>query len=74
MSIARHHADWLSLVETSGPFLTMPALLRAFPQGLAKADDESERLRTLRLAYDEWEESREGRRHDPAIQRAWSRW
>ena len=23
MSIARHHAEWLSLVEVSGPFLSM---------------------------------------------------
>jgi hypothetical protein len=37
-SIARHHAEWLSLLEISGPFLSMPVLLRAFPQGL-EADD-----------------------------------
>src|SRR5262249_35896469 len=34
MSIARHHAEWLSLVEVSGPFLSMPVLLEAFPTGL----------------------------------------
>lgn len=73
VSIARHHAEWLSLVETSGPFLTMPVLLRAFPQGLERVEDESERLRNLRLAYDEWEESHEGRRPDPAIHNAWVR-
>ena len=33
-SIARHHAEWLSLVEVSGPFLSMPVPLRVFPQGL----------------------------------------
>ena len=38
MSIARHHAEWLSLLEVSGPFLSMPVLLRAFPQGI-DADD-----------------------------------
>ena len=32
MSVARHHAEWLSLVETSGPFLSMPVLLQAFPR------------------------------------------
>jgi hypothetical protein len=26
MSIARHHAEWLSLIETSGPFLSLPVL------------------------------------------------
>jgi len=34
MSTARHHNEWLSLVEVSGPFLSLPVLLRAFPQGL----------------------------------------
>jgi anti-sigma factor RsiW len=39
--IARHHAEWLSLVEVSGPFLTLPVLQRAFPQGLEDTDPES---------------------------------
>ena len=34
MSIARHHAEWLSLVPVSGPFLSLPVLLEAFPYGL----------------------------------------
>lgn len=34
MSIARHHAEWLSLVPVSGPFLSLPVLMDAFPQGL----------------------------------------
>ena len=54
MSIARHHAEWLSLVEVSGPFLSMPVLLKVFPQGLDAHDPEH--LRSLRLAYEEWEE------------------
>lgn len=37
MTPARHHAEWLSLVESSGPFLSMPVLLRVFPQGLMQA-------------------------------------
>jgi len=31
--IEDHHAEWLSLVETSGPFLTVPALERALEGG-----------------------------------------
>jgi hypothetical protein len=27
MSIARHHAEWLSLLDVSGPFLSLPVLL-----------------------------------------------
>jgi hypothetical protein len=55
MSVARHHADWLSLVESSGPFLSLPVLLRAFPQGLDPR--EPEQAKQLRLAYEEWQEN-----------------
>jgi hypothetical protein len=55
MSVSRHHADWLSLVESSGPFLSLPVLLRAFPQGLDPRDPEQ--ARQLRLAYEEWQEN-----------------
>lgn len=52
MSIASHHAEWLSLVETSGPFLSMPVLLRAFSNGLEKY--ERDQIARLREAYEEW--------------------
>src|SRR6266508_993955 len=71
MFIARHHADWLSLVEISGPFLSMPVLLRAFPQGLDAHDPEV--TRSLRLAYEEWADNQQGLRPDPAIHAAWVR-
>ena len=35
--IEDHHAEWLSLVETSGPFLTIPTLKRTLPDGLDAA-------------------------------------
>jgi hypothetical protein len=43
MSIAPHHAEWLSLLETSGPFVIMPVLLEAFPQGLDAHDADHHR-------------------------------
>ena len=55
MSIARHHAEWLSLVPVSGPFLSLPVLMEAFPQGLDAHDAEHARL--LRLAHEEWDDS-----------------
>ena len=55
MSVARHHADWLSLVESSGPFLSLPVLMRVFPQGLDPRDPEQ--AKQLRLAYEEWQEN-----------------
>ncbi|MBI5525671.1 MAG: restriction endonuclease, partial [Deltaproteobacteria bacterium] len=73
MSIARHHAEWLSLVETSGPFLSMPVLQRAFPQGLDEDPDKSETHALLRQAFTEWEESQEGSKPDPSIHREWVR-
>ncbi|MBE9140737.1 endonuclease domain-containing protein, partial [Nodosilinea sp. LEGE 07088] len=68
MSIARHHVEWLSLVEASGPFLSLQVLLEAFPSGLEAHD--AERFRALRAAYEEWLDYR----RDPAIHRAWVSW
>ncbi len=71
MSIARHHAEWLSLVEVSGPFLSLPVLVDAFPQGLEAHDPAH--MATLRSAAREWEEEGTGSRPDPAIHGAWVR-
>lgn len=38
MTIPRHHTEWLSLLDISGPFLSLPVLLRAFPHGLDQTD------------------------------------
>ena len=51
------HHDWLALIEISGPFLAVPVLKEAFPQGLEELDG-SKRKR-LRQAYDEWREAHE---------------
>jgi hypothetical protein len=73
MSIARQHAEWMSLIEVSGPFLSMPVLLSVFPQGLEKDEQEAELRRTLRMAYDEWADNQAGARPEPAIHREWLR-
>ena len=52
MTPARHHAEWLSLVETSGPFLSMPVLLRVFQHGLDPRDPA--KASRLREAYEDW--------------------
>jgi hypothetical protein len=69
MSTKRHHAEWLSLIETSGPFLSIPVLKRIFPQELDAHDPEH--FRTLHLTYNEWEENQSGPRANPAIHGAW---
>lgn len=55
MSVTRHHADWLSLVEVSGPFISLPVLMRAFPQGLEPRDPAQ--AKALRAAYEEWQDN-----------------
>ena len=71
MSIARHHAEWLSLIDVSGPILSMPVLMRVFPQGLEAHDPD--RFRTLRIAYEEWEDDQSSGKANPAIHIAWIR-
>ncbi len=73
MSSLRQHAEWLSLIEVSGPFVTMPVLLDVFPQGLEKEDDEPELRRMLRLAYEEWANNQTGTRPEQAIHYEWLR-
>jgi len=65
MNTSRHHADWLSLVEISGPFVSLPVLLRVFPQGLDARDPAQ--AKALRAAYDEWQKNPTA----PGRQRAW---
>ena len=72
MSIAKHHAEWLSLVEVSGPFLSLPVLAEKFPQGLDAHDPEHARL--LRQVHEEWDENQHGHRPDPAIHHQWIKW
>jgi hypothetical protein len=69
MSIARRHAEWLSLVETCGPFLSIPVLMRVFPQGLEKPDPDL--AQRLRLARDEWEDACAGARDRSPVHRSW---
>lgn len=69
MSIARHHAEWLSLVPVSGPFLSLPVLMEAFNTGLEPHDPEH--VRFLRQEYANWQESYEKRKADPAPHHNW---
>ena len=64
---SKHHAEWLSLLEISGPFLSMPVLTAAFPQGLDNLEDDQ--ARSLRADYEFWTENKQ----DPAVHTAWVR-
>jgi hypothetical protein len=68
--IARHHSEWLSLIEVSGPFLTLPVLIRVFPQGLPKVD--GKKLGRLRAAYEEWANAQDAKAPDAsAVHATW---
>lgn len=72
MSIAKHHNEWLSLLDISGPYLSLPVLMRVFPQGLDAYD--SEVSREAKLAYEEWLDNQLGLHPDPAMHTLWTRY
>ena len=69
MSIAHHHAEWLSLVPVSGPFLSLPVLMEAFNAGLEPHDPDDSRL--LQQEYGNWQASFEKRKAGPAPHQQW---
>lgn len=69
MSTAKHHNEWLSLIDISGPFLSLPVLTEVFPQGLEVLN--ADLTREVRAAYQEWEDNLQERRPDLSIHRAW---
>jgi hypothetical protein len=48
--VAASHVEWLGLVETTGVFLTVPVVKRAFPNGIDPVSDELRSELRLRLA------------------------
>lgn len=66
------HAEWLSLIEISGPFLTVSMLDKAFPQGLEAV--ETPRRQKIRVAHEEWREAVDQEdRLLPELHREWVR-
>ncbi len=65
MSSARIHAEWLSLIEVNGPFLTLPVLTEALPHGLEPTGPDL--VADLRRAFTELGD-------DPSLQSLWIRW
>ncbi len=55
MARISEQVEWLSLVDTSGPFIAATVLEDVFPQGLEKI--ETPRRQRLRAAYDEWRDA-----------------
>ncbi|WCK55151.1 hypothetical protein PP175_03960 [Aneurinibacillus sp. Ricciae_BoGa-3] len=68
-NFSRHH-EWFSLIEISGPFLSVPVLDKVFPQGLDIV--ETNTRKHLRSAYEEWWESVEN--DDPELSELHLEW
>jgi hypothetical protein len=70
MSFNDLHAEWLSLIEISGPFLAVPVLKEVFPQGLEQLD--IDKRKRLRQAYEEWRDALENDDlRFPELHQAW---
>ncbi|WP_201294627.1 DNA methyltransferase [Nocardiopsis sp. FR4] len=66
-SAADLHRAWLELVDSDGPFLSVPALKRVWPQGMPPLDaDQVAMLKEARPAFEKAWESWDLRRDDPA--------
>ena len=68
-SASRQHNEWLSLVDVSGPFLSMPVLNEVFPNGLDEHD--SDHYKELKITFQEWIGQLSNGRVIPAIQKQW---
>lgn len=64
-AVSYRHADWLSLVEPAGSFLTLPVLNRVFPNGLDRVDATTRATVRDHLKAD---------LRDPAAATAWIEW
>lgn len=63
-SVAERHREWLALVDTDGPFLSVPALKRVYPQGMPSMDGERRAVlvaakRDVEKAYEAWSRDRD---------------
>jgi len=65
-----YHTQWLSLMDVSGPFLSVETLNVIFPQGLPAVD--SYIRKRLRQAYEEWYEAIET--NDSLLEKIHSEW
>ena len=71
MKYMSQHTEWLSMIEVSGPFLSVSVLEKIFPQGLELL--ETYRKKRLRSAYDEWRDAvDEDDPQLPELHRAWN--
>jgi hypothetical protein len=64
IDVRRQHATWLALIESSGPFLTLPVLTSTLSQGLERVHKTD--MDALRLAWATWEAEQHGNKNEAA--------
>jgi hypothetical protein len=64
IDVRRQHATWLALIESSGPFLTLPVLTSTLSQGLERVYKTD--MDPLRLAWATWEAEQHGKNNEAA--------
>src|SRR3712207_8072061 len=77
-SVSQLHQDWLTQVETDGPFLSLPVLKDIWPNGMDPLSDADERLVAFKENHALWEQafdrSRDGAAQNYAdVARTWVR-
>lgn len=76
---AQQHREWLELVDTDGPFLSVPVMTGLYPQGMPSLDRaRREALRAAKpsfdRAWDTWDNSRDSERALADYRRARDAW
>lgn len=54
-SVADLHEDWLTQVETDGPFLALPVVKDIWPDGVDRLGDADDRMVTFKQAFVTWQ-------------------
>ena len=49
------HSDWLTQVDTDGPFLALPVVKDIWPDGVDRLSDGDDRLSDFKSAYAQWQ-------------------
>ena len=54
-TVVEQHHDWLTQVETDGPFLALPVVKDIWPQGVERLGDADDRMVIYKQAYVQWQ-------------------
>jgi hypothetical protein len=54
-TVADLHGDWLTQVETDGPFLALPVIKDMWPDGVDRLGDTDDRMVTFKQAFVTWQ-------------------